>query len=296
LADADALIQSAQDPLLFLEYHRYFTHSLVFIPLGALLASLLLWPLLKKRLAFKRIYFYALFGYATAGFLDACTSYGTHLLWPFNDDRIALSIISIFDPTFSLALITAIVFGVLKYQPLAGRVGILFAVAYLSLGAIQHDRANSIAQLLAQQRGHTVERLVVKPTIGNLLLWRSVYKADDMYYVDAVRVGQPGNDKVFTGNMLPAFDINRDLPQLTDQQTAYIDIKRFELFSDGFLVWHPEHPDVLGDLRYAMLPTSTRPLWGIKLNLDAANEHVTFETYRTLSKTERRTFFKMLFD
>src|SRR3989338_1507105 len=77
LADADALIQSSADPLLTLEYHRQFTHSLVFIPVGALLVSLILWPALKKfarPIAFRRVYFYALLGCATSGFLDACTS------------------------------------------------------------------------------------------------------------------------------------------------------------------------------------------------------------------------------
>jgi len=295
-ADADALIRSAEDPLLFLEYHRHFSHALLFIPIGALIASLLLWPLLRKRLAFKRIYLYAFLGYATAGFLDACTSYGTHLLWPFSDDRIAWSIISIFDPIFSLALIAAIVIGVVKYQPLAARGGMMFAAAYLSLGAIQHNRAESLAHLQAQQREHITERLIVKPTMGNLLLWRSVYETGGMYYIDAVRVGLPGNHKVFTGNMVQAFNINRDLPQLTDQMMAYRDIERFELFSDGFLAWHPERPNVLGDVRYAMLPTSNRPLWGIELNLDVPNEHVTFNTYRTMSDTERRAFFAMLFN
>ena len=33
-ADLDVLIRSSSDPLLFLEYHRQFTHSLVFIPVG----------------------------------------------------------------------------------------------------------------------------------------------------------------------------------------------------------------------------------------------------------------------
>ncbi len=294
LADADVLIRSSEDPLLFLEYHRYFTHALLFIPVGALIASLLLWPLLRKQLAFKRIYLYAFLGFATAGFLDACTSYGTHLLWPFSDDRIAWSIISIFDPVFSLALIAAIVIGVVKYQPLAGRVGMMFAAAYLSLGAIQHERAESLAQLQAQQRGHTAERLIVKPTMGNLLLWRSVYETNGMYYVDAVRVGIPDNSRVFAGNRVQAFDINRDLPQLTDQMMVYRDIKRFELFSNGFLAWHPERPNVLGDVRYAMLPTSIRPLWGIELNLDATNEHVTFDNYRAMSETERKAFIAML--
>jgi len=296
LADADALIRSTEDPLLFLEFHRHFSHALLFIPFGALIASLLLWPLLRKRLAFKRIYLYALLGYATAGFLDACTSYGTHLLWPLNDERIAWSIISIFDPIFSFALIIAIIFAFVKYKPLAARFGLLFAAAYLSLGVIQHERAETLAHLQAQQRGHITERLIVKPTMGNLLLWRSVYETDAMYYVDAVRVGLAGNTTVFTGNSVQAFDINRDLAQLTDQMTVYRDIKRFEFFSDDFLAWHPQRPNVLGDVRYAMLATSIRPLWGIELPLDTPNEHVTFDTYRTMSATDRKAFFAMLFN
>lgn len=294
LADADALIQSTEDPLLYLEFHRHFSHALVFIPIGALLASLLLWPLLKKRMAFTRIYLYALLGYATAGFLDACTSYGTHLLWPFSDERIAWSVISVFDPIFSLGLIAALIFGAAKYKPYAARVGMAFAIAYLSLGAVQHDRAESLTLLLARHRGHSVERLVVKPTMGNLLLWRAVYETDGLYYVDAVRVGLPGNGKVFPGNSTPVFNINRDLPQLTSKMTVYRDIKRFAVFSDGFLAWHPERPNVLGDIRYAMLPTSVRPLWGIELNLEAPQEHVAFDTYRTMPDSERKAFLAML--
>lgn len=95
LADADARIQSDSDPLLTLEYHRQFTHSLIFIPVGALFVSLILWPVFKRfgqSLGFRRIYRYALLGCATSGVLDACTSYGTHLLWPFSDERVAWSV------------------------------------------------------------------------------------------------------------------------------------------------------------------------------------------------------------
>ena len=296
LADADTLIRSAEDPLLFLESHRHFTHALVFIPVGALVASLLLWLVLRKRLGFKKIYLYALLGYATAGLLDACTSYGTHLLWPFSDARTAWSIISIFDPVFSLALVVSVVSGVVKRHPMAAWVGMAFAAGYLSLGAIQHHRAESLTRLQAQQRSHAIDRLIVKPTIGNLVLWRSVYEAEGMYYVDAVRVGLLTGGKVFQGDRVEAFNLERDLPQLTDQMVVYRDVERFAVFSDHFLAWHPERPDVLGDVRYAMLPTSIRPLWGIGLNLEAPHEHVTFETDRSLSEAERKAFIAMVFD
>ena len=71
LADADVLIQSAKDTLYTIEYHRHFTHSLIFIPVGALIAAVLLWPFMKKRLAFPRLYLYCLLGYLLSGTLDA---------------------------------------------------------------------------------------------------------------------------------------------------------------------------------------------------------------------------------
>ena len=70
-ADVDILIQSENDPLLNIEFHRHFTHSLFFVPLGALIVALLLWPFLRKRLSFSRLYLFALLGYCLSGVLDS---------------------------------------------------------------------------------------------------------------------------------------------------------------------------------------------------------------------------------
>ena len=40
--DLDILIRSSVDPLFNVQYHRHFTHSLLFIPFGALVVSLFL--------------------------------------------------------------------------------------------------------------------------------------------------------------------------------------------------------------------------------------------------------------
>ena len=64
-ADADVLIRSENDPLLFLEYHRQFTHSLVFIPVGGLLCALALhWILGRRwRLTFAQTFLFCTLGY-----------------------------------------------------------------------------------------------------------------------------------------------------------------------------------------------------------------------------------------
>lgn len=297
LADADALIRSSSDPLLTLEYHRQFTHSLIFIPVGALLITLMLWPVFKKlgrTLGFRRIYLYAFLGCATSGFLDACTSYGTHLLWPFTGERIAWSIVPIFDPLFSLILATAMLVGLRWRKTLPARIGLLLAAAYLCIGWFQHQRAADAIRATALLRGHQAERLTVKPTMGNLLLWRSIYRSGDSYHIDAVRVGLGGTGRIYPGTTAPAFDPARDVPALSTASVLYRDIVRFDRFSDGYLALHPDDSGLLGDVRYAMLPTSARPLWGIRLDLQHTDAHAQFETSRQMSRQEIDRFMEML--
>ena len=111
LADADILIRSSSDSLLTIEYHRHFTHSLVFIPVGAAIAMLLLWPFVRRHLPAGRLYLFCLAGFSMSGVLDAFTSYGTHLFWPFSDERVAFNIISIVDPVFTLILLVTLLAG-----------------------------------------------------------------------------------------------------------------------------------------------------------------------------------------
>lgn len=111
--DLETLIQSSKDPLLFLEYHRQFRHALLFIPIGALICALLLFPIIKN-LSFKQIYFFCFLGYATHGLLDACTSYGTQLFWPISDMRFAWHSISIVDPLLTLPMVALIIIAAIR--------------------------------------------------------------------------------------------------------------------------------------------------------------------------------------
>jgi inner membrane protein len=111
--------------------------------------------------------------------------------------------------------------------------------------------------------------------------------------VDAIRVGL-GKGHVYSGNSAPAFNPSRDVPALSANSVLYRDIGRFDFFSDGYLALHPEDSGLLGDVRYAMLPTSTRPLWGIRLDMLHPEAHARFETSRRMSREEIEQFIGML--
>ena len=293
VADADIFIRSAEDSLLNLEYHRHFSHSLFFVPFGALIAASLLYPFLRTKLHFRRIYIYALLGYCLSGVLDAFTSYGTQLLWPLTDTRFAWSLIAVVDPVFSGALLVGLILVLKKQHQVFAKYALLFAGAYLVLGFIQQQRASDTITDLAQERGHTIERLVVKPTLGNLLLWRTVYQTEQDFVVDAVRVGF-GHPRTYIGTSIARFKLKDQQNQFADDSVLASDIRRFARFSDDYLAWHPQVENVLVDVRYANIPNQISPLWGIELNPAQPERHAVYKTFRDVSKENRKRFMQML--
>lgn len=294
LADADILISSSSDPLLTIEYHRHFSHSLLFIPLGAAIAMMLLWPFMRRFITLPRLYLFCLLGYSMSGALDACTSYGTHLLWPFSDERVALNIISIIDPVFSLILLAALLLGLRVKGRVLVHAGMALGLSYLALGFFQLQRAETMAQTLALSRGHVTVQHVVKPTMANLILWRSAYIADNRIYVDAIRVGFSGENQVLQGQSVDRFVLERDMPLLDNTSALYEDIQRFTAFSDGFVAFDPSQPDVLGDIRYSMLPMSIKPLWGIAIDASTPQQHSRYRFFRDTSAVVRQRFIDLL--
>ena len=139
--DLDVFIDSSTDPLLFLEFHRQFTHALLFIPIGAALVALPLQPVVRRTLRPRETYLACLLGYATHGLLDACTSYGTQLLWPFSEHRVAWNNVSVVDSLFTLPLLGLVSLAAVRRRRAFAVAGLSWAVCYLALGAVQHQRA-----------------------------------------------------------------------------------------------------------------------------------------------------------
>jgi len=295
IADADILIRSSNDPLLNIEFHRHFSHALVFIPFGAAIAMVLLWPFVRRHITLARLYLFCLLGYSLSGVLDACTSYGTHLFWPFSDERVAWKLISIIDPVFTLILLISFIVGLrIKVKKKVAYVGLSLLLAYMMLGYIQQQRAEGLAAELIKSRNHFAARHIVRPTIGNNLLWRSIYIFDDRIYVDAVRVSFFSENAIYEGNSVQYFNVSQSLPKLSRNSMLYKDILRFASFSDNYLAFDPLQQNVLGDLRYSMLANSIKPLWGIVLDEDNPESHAEYRVFRNHDLAVRKTFMNML--
>ena len=293
LPDLDVLIGSSSDPLLNLELHRQFTHAFIFIPAGAFIAAGLLWWLVRKKLSFGETYLFCLLGYATAGIADTFTSYGVQLLWPFTGGRFAWNLISVFDPLFSLVIILTAGYAFYSRKRAFAWLAFGWIALYLLFALAQQEKSKTIALDLAEQRGHPVRKLIVKPTLANELLWSIRYVSGDRLYADGVRLMPFSEPRVYEGTSTPLAPWRVTFAHI-EGSTAYRDIKRFAALSDGVLISHPDEETVLGDGRYAMLPTSVAPLWGIEPDTLKPHNHVDFNTYRDASEEVLNPFKNML--
>lgn len=294
--DLDVLIFSTTDPLLFLEYHRQFTHALVFIPFGGFLCGLLLFALVGRRwgITLFHSWLYCSLGYATHGLLDGCTSYGTQLLWPFSDQRFAWNVMPIIDPLYTLPILVLVVYAAVRKSPLLARVALAWALIYPCVGLVQRDRAISAGWELARERGHQPVRLEAKPSFANLIVWKIIYETEDQYYVDAVRAAV--SIRYYTGDSVQKLDLARDFPWLAPDSQQAKDIERFRWFSNGYIALDHQYSNRLIDVRYSMVPNEIAALWSIELSEHVGlSEHAMFLVTRDPTRQQREAFRQMLF-
>ena len=294
-ADLDVLISSNSDPLLFLTYHRQFTHSFVFIPVGGLIMALLTHWVLGRRwqLRFWQTALICSLGYATHALLDTATSYGTMLFWPFVETRYSWSIISIVDPLFTLPLALSVIMAAARNNPRLARIGLAWALIYLAAGWWQHQGARETAAEMAASRGHAPLRFEIKPSFGNILVWKSVYETEDRFFIDAMRVGIA--PQVYEGPSLPKLNVEQDFPWLERGSQQARDIVRFNHFSDGYTALDPANPNRIVDVRYSIVPNEVSALFSIELAPEAGpGEHVRYETHREQAREQIGRLWRLI--
>jgi inner membrane protein len=264
-ADLDVLILPDSDPLGGLSYHRHFTHALVFIPIGGIVATLpfmfLSWFTGKRWWVFAA----ALLAYATHGLLDACTAYGTSLYWPFSNERIAWNLIGIVDPVFSAVLLIGVAVAAWRKQRAPAVVGLCLAATYMSLGFAQHQRAARAQSQLLTLRNQSADRSSVMPTPGNLIVWRSVYESQGRVHADAIRVSPLGQVTVLVGTSAPLVTLDTLKAAGFDSPEVRHGFERFHWFAMGYTAFDTKYAGVIADVRYCFDPTVISSIWGLRL-------------------------------
>ena len=260
--DLDVIFGLHSNPMVGMYYHRHFTHSLFFIPFGAALVALILWLLYRRKISFSFYYKVALVGWATHGLLDALTTYGTVLFWPFSSHRVAMDSMPIVDLFFTGTLFLGCLYTEKKKDIRGVRIASIVASLYMLFGFYQHGQAQSEQMALAQKRGHQMERSRVMPGINNLFFWRSIYAYKGRIYADGIYVLPGGRRSIVEGQseeLLPLSSFSSEPKSLQE------DAADFYWFSDGWVVGRPQH---FLDARYSAQANEVSPMWGFTVGPD----------------------------
>ncbi len=293
IPDLDVLIRSKENPLLTIQYHRHFTHSLFFVPIGALIASWIVRFFARQKIMWKELYRYSFFAYLTHPLLDAATSYGTHLLWPLTNDRVAWSIVPIVDPIPTLTLLIGVIVGLIAQRKTILIVSATAFLFYLLLGAIQKNAVEDSLRELAASRGHSLVKYDVKPSVLQIVVWRTVYIDQEIIYVDAFHKVPFRKAVHYEGGKLPQYRYQNE-KRVPADSVAFDDLKKFTFFSDDYVAVSPVDEKFIGDIRFSLLPHRTEPLWGVEIDLANPERHLSFENRRQMQSNTWEIFRKMV--
>jgi len=121
IPDLDIIARFLVDTVTATEWHRGFSHSILFSVLFAPLFGWLVWKMLPKKEASWRnwswLFFWAMF---THPILDAFTTWGTQLFWPFST-RLAFQNIFVIDPLYTLPFLVLLILAMRYHRTSAKR-------------------------------------------------------------------------------------------------------------------------------------------------------------------------------
>lgn len=188
IPDLDVFV-TFTDPIKTLAFHRGFSHSLAFAFIVAPILGYILHKLYKKSDATWRDWtLLFLISIGTHPLLDCFTTWGTSLLLPFSDTRIAWNTIFVVDPLWTLPFLALVVAAMFYAKESSKRrwlngAGLIFACCYLAFTVGNKMRVDNIVETSLNKQGITYNRYMTNPTPLNNVLWYTMVETDDNYYL-----------------------------------------------------------------------------------------------------------------
>jgi inner membrane protein len=187
LPDLDVFIPLG-GPINDFVYHRGFSHSLLLL---ALLSPMIAWLILKihpdTRRYYRRWLLLSLIVLEASVLLDLMTIYGTQIFWPIDTTPMAIPVLFIIDPLFTVPILIGVLAALVlkRHRPLGHRlnsVGLFLSLAYLTWAiCVGEFVERRVTEKLAGQKV-TYSQLISSPAPFTTLLWRVVGIDEDRYF------------------------------------------------------------------------------------------------------------------
>jgi inner membrane protein len=186
IPDLDVIANYFTDTVSALEIHRGFTHSIVFAVVFGLLFGWLL-SLWDKRASFKEWSWFWFLCFVTHPLLDAHTTWGTQLFWPF-DLRLAYKNIFVIDPLYTLPFLVFLLLAMFQKRGSIKRrrfnnLGLIVSSVYMLLTLVfKGITYQKFVNALAEQKIDYIA-IETKPSPLNTILWTANVETEDAFLI-----------------------------------------------------------------------------------------------------------------
>ena len=284
LPDLDIIIFPLLDSARELAFHRGASHSLLIMVLASFALAKPLAKLWKReKITPARAGTFVFLAWSTHVLIDCFTVYGTSVLWPFSETRVAFNNLFIIDPLYTLPLLVTLAWLAFlrskKQQPKRSRLlkwGLGLSTGYVLFSIGMKFIASAAFDSDLARRGITYERRMEAPTAFNTLLWRSVVDRGDEIWV--------GYRSVFD---LPSKPVRwTSYPRKAESLAPFEgerEIETLKWFSNGWWIARPHAQGVwLADMRFGETRTygdkpgmvDSRFMFSWKFSPDAAGDRL----------------------
>ena len=177
------------NPLTFIsDWHRGPTHSLVLLPVWAVLLGSLLSFLTRDRAHWYAYVLVSAVALSSAVLSDTLTVWGTQILWPLSDYQAVIGTTFVIDPWFTGIIALSLAAAITWRRQLLARLGIVVLVSYVALQAVLKHEALALAQDLIRDRSLDGARAAALPQPLSPFNWKLIVTAGDRYYVALVNL------------------------------------------------------------------------------------------------------------
>jgi inner membrane protein len=252
LPDLDVIFNPLLDNARELEFHRGASHSILLMVLASLLLAKPLSKLWKRdKISPTRAAIFVFLAWSTHVLIDCFTAYGTSVLWPFSDQRIAFNNIFIIDPLYTFPLLISLIWLAFlrskKSQKKRTRL-LIYGLSISSLYVIftfgMKFLVSSAFEADLARRNKIPLRRVEAPTPFNTLLWRSIADYGDEIWVGYRSVFDPASQPI-------RWTIYPRNPETLQPHANEREIKTLQWFSDGWWIARPHAQGIwIADLRF----------------------------------------------
>jgi len=248
IPDLDVLASNFTDTVSALEIHRGFTHSIVF---SIVFAPIFGW-LVSKIESFKSfkswswLFFWA---FITHPLLDAHTTWGTQLFWPF-DLRLAYKNIFVVDPIYTLPFLVCLLLALFSRRTnpkrqFFNKLGLILSSTYLVITLFLKWAAFSqFKQALNNQNIDYID-IDTRPSPLNTILWNANIDTKDVYLL---------GDYSFFDSQPISFSIYEKNHHLIDDLKHNEKVQRMIAITEGWYSISQKNGNLyFNDLRFGLL-------------------------------------------